>query len=860
MKLPLIIFFIVLLASCANEPATDLDEAKEKLPDLHSKKIDSVYNLLSFQDKIKQLIWIEEKALNDSLAFAINQFNPGGIFTDQLDLNFIKSLPDSGHIQPFIGAYYKSFFDLSRFEFDHEELNCVADTFVLKGLIDSIGFYAKNFHINDLCYSDSIANSFFAEHLQKALNEQKLTHKTNSKSKFYFQSKGKNSKQLPVRLDTILIDSVSADSLTQFLRSSDILLVRNVSPKTVEKLSVWVQGLVNLKLVEEKDIEERVRKIIALKEERGVSFSPVKYDSLLAKVKVSLSRQAYSVKEHSLILVRNKKKEVPLLDWPEDPLKIIAIGDLDRKVLTSTGNNYADLNSIKTTIKGLDLSIAKTQPTIIFLNEKLDSASAGLLNDKVALYRSNNPIIVVNFSNVGNLNYLASVFTLIHVPVKDVHSESIAIQAVFGGVEINGRLKAGDQYITSKKSRLAYGEPEAEGFDIDSLKKIDKIVNEAIWAGVTPGCQVWAAKNGRVVYHRAYGFHTYDLNTIVRKEDVYDIASVTKSASTALAGMKLYEEGKYKIQDSLKDYLPDSLTRILKHKSRLSNITFKELYTHTSGMPAGLPIYQFIAYVDSVIGKFDRYYCDESNSYYCVEVARDFYLDSSYLDSLWLAMHNIWPGEKTYVYSDANFNILYQVLRRKMPEGKSYDEFLDSVYYNPMHLRTMGYLPLQNLDTLEHRIAPTEYDTYWRYQLLKGYVHDPNAALYGGVAGNAGLFSNANDLGVLFQMLLNGGTYGGKRYLKEETVRRFVTHQEGSHRGLGFDKPTGQSMNTVAPDCPITAFGHTGFTGACVWADPDNELVFVFLSNRVYPDPNNKKIITYGVRKRIHQVFYDQMK
>ena len=220
--------------------------------------------------------------------------------------------------------------------------------------------------------------------------------------------------------------------------------------------------------------------------------------------------------------------------------------------------------------------------------------------------------------------------------------------------------------------------------------------------------------------------------------------------------MKMYDEGLYKISDSLKDHLPDSLTETLGYKSRMSNTTFKELFTHTSGLPSGLPIYKFIAYVDSVIGKFDRYYCDESDGYYCVEVAKDFYLDSTYLDSMWISMNRIWPGEKKYKYSDANMNMLYQLFRSKLKEV-SFDRYMANQFYSPLKLRTTGYLPLQYLDTLIHPITPTEFDTFWRYQLLKGHVHDPNAALYGGVAGNAGIFSNANDLGVLFQMVMNKG-------------------------------------------------------------------------------------------------------
>lgn len=264
-------------------------------------------------------------------------------------------------------------------------------------------------------------------------------------------------------------------------------------------------------------------------------------------------------------------------------------------------------------------------------------------------------------------------------------------------------------------------------------------------------------------------------------------------------------------------------------------------------------------YTDSVVGRWDAYYCDEPNKFFNVEVAKNFYMDSAWLDTLWLETNNIWTGTKEYKYSDANMIVLYQIFRSKLKKSQRYEKYLDSVFYDPLGMDGTAFLPRINLDTIKHPITPTENETYWRKQIIRGYVHDPNAAIYGGVAGNAGLFSNAHDLGILMQMFMNGGSYGGKQYLQPATIKKFSIHQEGSHRGLGFDKPTASSGNVVAPDCPYTAYGHTGFTGICVWNDPENDLVFVFTSNRVHPNANNKKIITMGVRKRLHQVVYDQL-
>jgi len=865
MKLPHILFALiaVLFISCSEEKIEDNSPLEDPLPDLHSPEIDSVYNSLSFSEKIKQLIWVDLATNNDSVQNLLKKFNPGGIYFKELSYSFSNALPDSGSIQPYLGTSLHQLVNLSRFNLSYNELNALQDSNLHHLILDSLDYYSSVLHLGYLNVSDSLLNINLKEKFIAYINQSKLSHLNESESRYVFGAQTPD--KLSVFFDTILVDSLPADSLTKvLLNKNDVIFVNDLNQKSLESLNMWISGLQELNLVSEKDIEEKVRKVIAIKMEKGLIMDPVVEDTLKLQVKVPLSQQAYLIKENAIVLVKNDKQKLPLANWPSKGVRLIGIGQ-KLKGVHAIASKYADCRYSNATIKNLDLSASKNQPVIVYLNEQLDSTSGKLLLDKIYLYQTLHPIVLVNIENETNLKYLDSLSTLIHIPSNDPLSRSLAMQGVFGGVGFTAKLTDetnSDNLIgvVTKKTRLAYSFPEAVGFDPDSIKKIDKIAKEAVWGGVTPGCQVWAAKDGKVIYNKTFGFHTYDRNTVVKEQDVYDIASVTKVAATTLAGMKMYEMGKYKLQDSLKDHLPDSLTRVLKHKSRLSNVTFQELYTHKSGMPAGLPIYQFIAYVDSIIGKFDRYYCDESNSYYCVEVARDFYLDSAYLDSMWLAMNNIWPGEKKYKYSDANFNILYQVLRRKLSGKQTFNRFLDSVYYRPMMLRTTGYLPLENIDTLKHRIAPTEYDTYWRYQLLKGYVHDPNAALYGGVAGNAGLFTNANDLGVIFQMLLNGGVYGGKRYLKEETVRKFTAHQPGSHRGLGFDKPTGQSVSTVAPDCPTTSFGHTGFTGICAWADPENDLVFVFVSNRVHPDPNNKKIISYGIRKRIHQVFYDMMK
>ncbi|MFT5802826.1 MAG: CubicO group peptidase (beta-lactamase class C family) [Nonlabens sp.] len=341
--------------------------------------------------------------------------------------------------------------------------------------------------------------------------------------------------------------------------------------------------------------------------------------------------------------------------------------------------------------------------------------------------------------------------------------------------------------------------------------------------------------------------------------DVYDLASVTKITATTPSFMRFYEEGIFKLDDSLNKHLPDSIARVNKRRSTFHNVTFREMLIHKSGAPAGLKILPYIQYQDDSIGKWDSFFCNEENGCFSVPLSSNFFLDHDYVDSLWLLMNKTWLNPaKPYKYSDINMNMLYMLMKSKL-RTQSFSRYVDSTFYKPLGLKTMGYHPLTNLDTNKHRITPTEYDTYWRGEVLKGYVHDPTAALFGGEAGSAGLFSNVHDLGIFYQMLLNGGTYGGKRYLQKSTVDLFTRHQPGTFRGLGFNKPTGQRSSTKSIDCPTTGYGHTGFTGICVWVDPVNDLIFVFCSNRVHPSPRNNKINTKGIRARMHQVLYNQI-
>jgi len=384
-----------------------------------------------------------------------------------------------------------------------------------------------------------------------------------------------------------------------------------------------------------------------------------------------------------------------------------------------------------------------------------------------------------------------------------------------------------------------------------TILKADEAIERAIAAKAFPGCRVLAAKNGKVFYDKAFGFQTYDQSVPVSMNTVYDLASLTKIVSTTLAVMRLYEQGKIVLDKTLGDYLPNTLG------TDKAALPLRALMLHQAGLKAWIPFYK--SYIDSSGHLRDSLFHTKPDAHYNVEVAQDLYMRKENRDTIW---HTILmsPLENAgrYVYSDLDYYFLAAVVEKV--SGKSINRYITEQFYNPMGLKMIGYLPLQFIK--KDLIAPTENDQVFRHQLLRGYVHDPGAALFGGVAGHAGVFGTAGDVAALFQMLLNEGKYGGKTYFKPETIQYFTAYSSFiSRRGLGFDKPDAdrKEAGPTSTRCSGYTFGHQGFTGTCAWADPENGIIFIFLSNRVYPDQDNKKIQTMGTRTDVQDILYEAL-
>jgi CubicO group peptidase (beta-lactamase class C family) len=363
---------------------------------------------------------------------------------------------------------------------------------------------------------------------------------------------------------------------------------------------------------------------------------------------------------------------------------------------------------------------------------------------------------------------------------------------------------------------------------------------------------VLALHKGQLMYYKAFGHFQYDpASHPMELESIFDLASVTKVSATTISIMKLYEEGKLDLDKTLGDYLPWVVG------TNKSKLVLRDVLLHQAGLVADIPFYREIANVNTGELK-PGIFSDSAQPGFTIPVADKLFLRDDWEDTIRkrIITSAVGPRNK-YVYSDNDFIFLGKIIEQLT--GMPLNEYVQQEFYSKMGLATTGFLPLRRFPV--DRIVPTELDKYFRHQLLQGYVHDEGSALFGGVAGHAGLFSDAYDLGMLYQMLLNGGELNGQRYLKESTIKYFTAyHSDISRRGLGFDKPEKDNKIRKDPYPSLLAspetFGHTGFTGTCVWVDPKYKLVYIFLSNRVNPNVGSK-LGSLNIRPRIQDVVYE---
>ena len=661
--------------------------------------------------------------------------------------------------------------------------------------------------------------------------------------------------------------------LKALMAGNDILLF----PKSVGTGVAKIKEAIENKTLSLDVLDHKVRKILAVKYWAGLSKKQkVETKNLDEDLNNEQAKQLkQTLIENSLTLVKNEKGFIPFKGL--DTLKIasISIGERKENEFQKTLRLYADVTpfqinkfakpeawkELKNKLKEYNLVIVsfnkpnripKKNYGISLSSIKQVSELAKTKNVVVDVFA--NPYVLRKFENLD-------LFKSVIVSYNDWKlTQSLSAQLIFGGIPAKGKLsvsvsdkyKSGMGEIIPESIRLKYTTPTDAGVNGVLLYKVDSIVLNSIREGAFPGCEVIAAKDGKVFYNKAFGTHTYSKKDEVKPSDIYDIASITKIVSTTISLMKLYDMHKVDLNKTLGDYLP------YVKESNKDTIVLKNVLTHQAQLKAWIPFYLKTIKNDSVR---NMYYSSVAEKGKHTIVADSMYILDSYRDSIYKRIVESKLRKKTgYKYSDLGFYLLQNIV--EIQAATTLDKYVEKEFYSKLGAYTMGFNPLKRFP--KRQIVPTEDDKTFRHQLVQGYVHDMGSAMLGGVAGHAGIFTNANDLAKVMQMLLNYGEYGGERYIKETTVKKFTKCQfcPKNRRAIGFDKPE-MDFNKIGPTCNLVSansFGHTGFTGTMVWADPDNGLLLIFLSNRINPSMNNKKLIRLGTRTKIQEVLYKAVK
>jgi CubicO group peptidase (beta-lactamase class C family) len=559
--------------------------------------------------------------------------------------------------------------------------------------------------------------------------------------------------------------------------------------------------------------------------------------------------------EKSTVLLNNGNQLVPLKNLQELTIASVNIGSAYASEFDSILNKYTSVQSFESTVYNHDmLSFNDLNDDLKFFNTLIVQVTDQSLNDPRTIpllldLQLNKQLIVSLYGEARSLKLLENLNApIIWSEKKSAGSANFAAQLAFGGVAASARL---NQEISAKyvsgagfatvPLRLKYTVPEELGINIADLKAIDDIAAEAIRGKATPSAVVMVVKDGKIIFNKAYGTRTYIDTTPTRITDIYDLASVTKISATTMAVMRLYEQQKLKLDTNIGAYIPRS------RNTNKKDIPVREVMLHQAGFIPYIPFYRNMAESD---------YSRDSSAAYPTKVADNYYIRKAYFKQvMWPQMLNsALANEGKYVYSDLSMYFMKEMVERQ--SGKSMENYVMEQFYRPLGMTRAGFNP--RLRFPKEEIIPTEDDKEFRKTLLEGYVHDQGAAMVGGVSGHAGLFANANDLAILYQMILNKGTYGGTRYFKAETVDMFTAKQSAvSRRGLGFDRWDEESTKGYPSRLASSqTFGHTGYTGTCVWVDPKYNLVYVFLSNRVNPGVSTK-LLELNIRGRIQDVIYE---
>lgn len=683
------------------------------------------------------------------------------------------------------------------------------------------------------------------------------------------------------------------------LAGNDILLF----PENIDKAIEQIKKAVNDSLLSIQDIEAKCRKILHAKYRYALPCSkPLRTEQLWTRLNTpqnfALKQELY---KNAITLIKNDTNLLPLKRL--DTLKIASLnfGAGEINTFQTTLDKYARVKHFvapqdlsDNAIQNLVQKLAPYNCIILYNNCASDQISKqfGYSPDLLQLItqiKGKRIILCHPATPYGLKPYIPLPIDAILISYEDhLYAKQYAAQAIFGGIPVSGRLPVSitPDYpagtgISTTKNRLGYEIPEMCGVSTKLLSSVDSICEAAIRTKCTPGCQVLIAKDNYVIYNKAFGYNTYEKRKANHIFNIYDIASVTKIAATLPVVMRLYDQGRIAIDTPACHYYPAL------RNSNKENITIKEILTHNAGLKSFLPAFSdpidveklpcpFLSKVptkrhtlklkDHLFANPDYQFKDSTLSHTprpdYLPFTPGLYVCTGYRDSVIAKMiHSELSPKKEYTYSDLGFVFLQKVIESQT--DSSLDVLAKTYFFDKLGAYHTDFLPEKRLP--KDYIVPSCIDKLYRKKEIKGHVHDPMAALLGGIAGHAGLFSTAEDLAKIMALYLNKGSYGGDELLHPATLELFTQKTDwfpNNRRGLGFDKPETDEKK-ISPTCkeaPVSSYGHTGFTGTMAWVDPENQLLYIFLSNRTYPNEFNTKLTDENIRTNVQSAIYRALK
>ncbi len=654
-------------------------------------------------------------------------------------------------------------------------------------------------------------------------------------------------------------DSQHTASLNAFLAGADLLLI----PQDLGLAVADIKQAYLSQDISEGRLAHSVKKILRAKYKAGLHQKEPLNHELLQNTIHSPEFMAlqHRLAAASITVLKNDKDLLPIRDLTDAKIAYIPLGKDEGNPFFERLNHYANVERLDLIEDRANLSNYSHLIVGIHQPDKTPWESHRLTaEEKELLYKLSRRknVILVSFSNPYALQHIllddfeAIVMGYQNNPI----AQSKAAQVVFGALGANGKLpidlgsfNVGEGFKLQPIGRLSYGHPEQVGLDSQRLQLIDSMAYVAITDSMTPGMQILVAREGKVVYHKSFGHMRYDKRIPIKWYHRYDLASLTKILASLPLAMREQEK------DSL--FLSRPIASLIRSYdgSNKADVNFKQLFSHHAGIQPWIPFYKQT--LDSITQEPRQdLYRNRQRKRHRIQIADQLHLQSSYLDSIETQIIDSPLLDSLYYkYSDLPYYMFKSYIEERHMSriDKQFDDFLRG----PMGLYHTSYNPLSMID--KDLVVPSEIDTYYRHQELQGYVHDMGAAMQDGVGGHAGLFSNANDVAKIMQMYLQGGSYGGKKYLQPKTINTFNQRyfaEQNNRRGVGFDK---QQFEDPGPTCLCasdSSFGHSGFTGTFAWADPEYDLVYVFLSNRTYPTMENTRLVDTNFRSEVQRIIY----